>query len=48
MSNTNRNGVHFSETVTDRELTQWEREYEKAKESYYESKEQLSDDERGI
>jgi hypothetical protein len=48
MSNTNRNPLHFSETVTNRELSQWEREYEKAKEAHYAAKEELSDDERGI
>ena len=48
MSNTNqRNAVHFSETVTNRELSQWERAHEKAKEAYYAAKEELSDDERG-
>lgn len=48
MSNTNRNPINFSETVTNRELIQWEREHEKAKEAYYAAKEELSDDERGI
>lgn len=46
--NTNRNAFYFSETHTNRDLDQWEREYEKAKEAYYAAKEELSDDERGI
>ena len=45
---TKRNAFYFSETITNRELSQWEREYEKAKEAYYEAKEELSDEEKGI
>lgn len=46
--NINRNAFYFSETHTNRDLAQWEREYEKAKEAYYAAKEELSDEERGI
>jgi hypothetical protein len=45
---TNRNAFYFSETHTNRDLDQWEREYEKAKEAYYAAKEELSDEEKGI
>ena len=46
--NANRNAFYFSETHTNRDLDQWEREYEKAKEAYYATKEELSDEEKGI
>jgi hypothetical protein len=32
----------------ERDLDQWEREHERAKAEFYASKDQLSDDERGI
>ena len=48
MNNADHNPANFSENTTPRELDQWEREYERQKEAYYATKEELSDDERGI
>jgi hypothetical protein len=41
----NNNGIHFSETVTDRELDRWEAEYEREKEAFCLKKEAMTDEE---
>ena len=48
MNATDRNPANFSENTTPRDLDQWERDHERAKAEFYESKELLTDDERGI
>jgi hypothetical protein len=48
MKQANLNPIYFSENITERDLILWEENHDKAKEEYYERKETLSEDERGI
>jgi len=48
MKQANLNPIYFSENITEQDLTLWEENHEKAKQEYYEKKETLSEDERGI